>query len=143
MAVEYVPGYPIMKPFVDLDNQEFWDGVNRHELLLQRCRDCAEYYHIPRPMCPHCRSTDTLEWVQSSGKGHIYSYVNFTTDRMAYPALKVPYTVVLVELDEGPRLTSNLVDITPEEVSIGIPVEVVFEEIPDGITIYKFKRREA
>jgi uncharacterized OB-fold protein len=94
-------------------------------------------------MCPHCNSTDTLEWVLSGGRGHIYSYVNFTTDRMAYPAMKVPYSVVLVELEEGPRLTSNLVDVKPEEVYIGMPVEIVFEEIPSDITIYKFRKREA
>lgn len=143
MVIEYVPGVPILGPFIDLDNEAYWDAVKRHELVLQRCKSCNLFIHVPRPMCPQCRSMDTLEWVRSSGKGHIYSYVNFTTDRMAYPALKVPYSVVLVELEEGPRLTSNMADVTPEEVYIGMPVEVVFEEIPGDITIYKFKRREA
>jgi uncharacterized OB-fold protein len=141
MVTEYVPGIPIMAPFVDLDNQSFWDAVKRHELVLQRCRDCGDFYQIPRPMCPQCRSMETLEWVPSSGRGQIYSYVTFTSDRMAYPAMKIPYTVVLVELEEGVRLTSNVVDMTPEDVYIGMPVEVVFEDINDNLTLYKFKRR--
>jgi len=69
MVTEYVPGIPIMAPFVDLDNQSFWDAVKRHELVLQRCRDCGDFYQIPRPMCPQCRSMETLEWVPSSGRG--------------------------------------------------------------------------
>ena len=86
---------------------------------------------------------DTLEWVESSGRGEIYSYVNFTTDRMAYPAMKVPYSVVLVELEEGVRLVSNMIDLEPDEVEIGIPVEVVFDDIEDYLTLFKFKVRQA
>lgn len=85
---------------------------------------------------------DTLEWVESPGRGEIYSYVNFTTDRMAYPAMKVPYSVVLVELEEGVRLVSNPMDFGPDEVEIGMPVEVCFDDISDDLTLFKFKKRE-
>jgi uncharacterized OB-fold protein len=86
---------------------------------------------------------DTIEWVESPGRGEIYSYVNFTTDRMAYPAMKVPYSVVLVEMEEGVRLVSNMIDLEPDEVEIGLPVEVVFDDISDDLTLFKFKVREA
>ncbi len=89
------------------------------------------------------KSMDTMVWVECSGRGDVYSYVNFTTDRMAYPAMKVPYSVVLIELDEGIRLVSNLMDIEPDEIEIGMPVEVVFDDISDDLTLYKFKRRAA
>ncbi len=141
--MEYVPGIPILKPSIDADNKPFWDAVANHELVLQKCRACDIYYHAPRPMCPECKSMDTLEWVPASGRGHIYSYVNFTTDKMAYPAMKVPYSVVLVELEEGVRIISNLMDIEPDEIEIGMPVEVAFDDISDDLTLYKFKRRAA
>ncbi|MEZ5171283.1 MAG: Zn-ribbon domain-containing OB-fold protein [Acidimicrobiia bacterium] len=141
--MEYVPGIPILKPSIDADNKPFWDAVANHELVLQKCGACDIYYQPPRPMCAECKSMDTMEWVPSSGRGHIYSYVNFTTDRMAYPAMKVPYSVVLVELEEGIRLVSNLMDIEPDEVEFGMPVEVVFDDISDDLTLYKFKRRAA
>ncbi|UCC61318.1 MAG: Zn-ribbon domain-containing OB-fold protein [Dehalococcoidia bacterium] len=131
-----------MGPYIDLDNQVFWENVKQRKLTLQRCSNCGNFYHIPRPMCPQCKSMDTLEWVPSSGRGHIYSYVTFTSDRMAYPAMKIPYVVVLVELEEGVRLTSNVVDMKPEDVYIGMPVEVVFEDLTDDLTVYKFKKRE-
>ena len=94
-------------------------------------------------MCPGCDSVETLVLVESPGRGEIYSYVNFTTDRMAYPAMKVPYSVVLVELEEGVRLVSNMIDLEPDEVEIGIPVEVVFDDIEDDLTLFKFKVRQA
>jgi uncharacterized OB-fold protein len=93
-------------------------------------------------MCPYCHSRDSLEWVPSSGKGHVYSFVAFETDRMAYPAFKIPYAVVLVELEEGPRITANTTDIEANEVYIGMPVEITFEDVDDKLTLYRFKRRE-
>ncbi len=141
--MEYVPGIPILKASIDDDNRPFWDAVERHELLLQRCSACDRFLQPPRPMCPRCRSMETLEWVPSEGRGEVYSYVNFTTDRMAYPAMKMPYSVVLVELEEGVRLVSNMLDCEPDEVRIGMPVEVAFDDISDDLTLFKFKKREA
>lgn len=140
--MEYVPGIPILKPSVDADNAPFWEAVKNHELKLQRCSACDRYLQPPRPMCPECHSMDTLEWVPSTGKGHVYSYVTFTTDRMAYPAYKIPYSVVLVELEEGVRLISNMTDTDPEEVDFGMAVEVTFEDLADDLTLYRFTKAE-
>jgi len=82
------------------------------------------------------------EWVPSTGKGVVYSWVNFVYANAAYPGIKVPYTVVVVEMVEGVRIISNLYDVKPEEVHVGMPVEVVFDDIADDLTLPKFKRRE-
>ncbi|NQT73109.1 MAG: Zn-ribbon domain-containing OB-fold protein [Chloroflexi bacterium] len=132
-----------MRPYIDLDNQGYWDAVKNHKLVLQYCTKCNRFIHPPRPMCPTCRSQDTMEWKESSGKGILYSYVMFTSPKMAYPAYELPYAVVLVELEEGVRIVTNTHEIEPDEVQIGLPVEVMFEDLPDGQTVYRFKKREA
>lgn len=141
--MEYVPGIPILKPSITAENEPFWDAVKRHELKLQRCADCDKYLQPPRPMCPECRSMTSLEWVPASGRGTVYSFVTFTTDRMAYPAIKVPYSVVLVELEEGVRLISNMSDTDPDDVYFGMPVEVTFDDLADDLTLFKFVGRKA
>lgn len=141
MTLEYVPGIPILRPYIDPDNAPFWEAVDGHRLVLQHCADCDKFFQPPRPMCPYCRSMESLEWVPSSGLGQVYSYVTFSTDRMAYPAMKIPYTVVLVELEEGVRLTANIVDVEPEDVYIGMPVEVTFNSPTGDFTLYQFKKR--
>lgn len=140
--VERIAGVPVMRPYIDEDNKAYWDAVKQHRLVLQRCSACERYLHPPRPMCPYCHSRDSLEWAPSQGKGHVYSFVAFETDRMAYPAFKIPYAVVLVELEEGPRMTANTTDIEAADVYIGMPVQITFEEVEDDMTLYRFKRRE-
>ncbi|MBV6510181.1 MAG: hypothetical protein JJLCMIEE_03301 [Acidimicrobiales bacterium] len=140
--MEYVPGIPILKPSLDADNRPFWEAVRRHEFVLQKCGSCDRYFQPPRPMCPECRSMDTMEWVPSAGRGQVYSFVNFTTDRMAYPAMKIPYSVVLVELEEGVRMISNMLDLEPDDVQIGMPVEVAFDDLDEDLTLFKFKKLE-
>ena len=89
-------------------------------------------------MCPRCLSTEK-EWAPVSGKGIIYTWVNFVYDKSAYPAIKVPYAVVVVELDEGVRILSNVVGMKSEDIYIGMPVEVLFDPIDDGIHLPKFR----
>jgi uncharacterized OB-fold protein len=108
-------------------------------LLLQRCAACGEFRYPPRPLCPKCGSFD-VEWVQSSGRGFVYSWV--VPYHPVHPAVVnlVPYNVVLVELDEGPRVASNLLETAPNEIRAGQRVEVVFEGIGDGITLFRFRK---
>ncbi len=141
MVMEYIPGIPLLRPRVDLDNQGFWEAAKQHKLVFQRCKDCGLLVHRPRPMCPRCNSMEK-EWVPSMGKGIVYSWVNFVYANAAYPGIKVPYTVVVVEMSEGVRMISNLHDVKPEEVYVGMPVEVVFDDVADDLTLPKFKRRE-
>ncbi len=141
MVMEYIPGIPLLRPRVDLDNQGFWEAAKQHKLVFQKCKDCGLLVHRPRPMCPRCNSMEK-EWVPSTGKGIVYSWVNFVYANAAYPGIKVPYTVVVVEMVEGVRIISNLHDVKPEEVYVGMPVEVVFDDIADDLTLPKFTRRE-
>ena len=126
-------------PVPNLDNQEFWDKCRESQLVLRRCKECESFSHPPRPNCPYCAS-DNLEWVPSRGRGKVYTFV--ITRQPVSRALvgRVPWAVVEIELEEGVRLISNLVDCDPEAIEIGMDVEVVFEKVNDEITLPKFRR---
>ena len=125
-------------PLIEFDNEEYWKGCKEHKLLLQRCANCKAFRHPPRPMCPHCNSMEK-EYVPSSGKGTIYSHT--MVRRPTHPAFaeKIPYNVILVELEEGVRIFSNLVDAGEEALKIGTPVGVFFEDVSEDIALPKFK----
>lgn len=114
-----------------------WEGVKQEKLLIQKCKGCGKILHPPRPMCPACQSTES-EHIEASGKGKIYSYVTY--HKSPHKGFKAPYSVVLVELEEGPRVISNMVDVKPEEIKIGMPVKVAYEKIDDKLTLFKFKK---
>jgi hypothetical protein len=137
MSITYDKTHPIPMPPILWDNKGFWDGVMKHELVFQRCKQCGNWVHPPRPFCPKCRSLEK-EWARSSGKGTVYSWVTYRES--PHTAFQAPYSVVLVELEEGVRLVSNMVDIKPEEIYIGMPVEVVFDDISEGLTLPKFRK---
>ncbi len=139
--MEYNQKIPLLRPYIDPDNSGFWEGVREHHLAFQECRYCGLLVHRPRPMCPRCLSTDR-DWRVSDGKGHVYSCVNVAYQNVAYPGIKVPYTVVLVQMEEGVRLLSNLLDVEPEDVYIGMPVEITFEDIADDLTLPMFRERK-
>lgn len=142
MSTEYIPGIRLVHPLVDNENRGYWEAAKKHELRIQKCQNCGLRVHPPRPMCPRCLSTEK-EWALSSGRGIIYSWVNFVYDKSAYPGIKVPYAVVIVEMeDEGIRILTNVVDMTPDDIYIGMPVQAVFDDIDDELTLVKFKKRE-
>jgi len=127
------------RPATNEDTAFFWEGAARGELLIQRCASCGTLRHPPRPACPSCRS---LEWdtQRAGGRGTVHSYV--VHHHPPVPGFEPPYVVVLVELEEGTRLVSNLVDADPSEVSIGMPVEVEFVRVDDELTLPLFKAVE-
>jgi len=130
--------YKLPLPQPNLDDKVFWEGAKRHQLILLRCKQCGTVRYYPRPYCPQCTSPER-ETVVASGRGEVWSYT--TTYHAFGPRWKeaVPYTVVVVKLAEGPRMTSNLVDCPPEEVYIGMPVEVVFDDVTPEVTLPKFR----
>ncbi len=140
MAMQYNPQIPLLRPYIDYDNQGFWDAAREHRLVFQKCQDCGLLVHRPRPMCPRCLSTEK-EWTPSEGKGTIYSYVNFVYKNASYPGIEVPYVVVLVEMLEGVRIISNMMNETVEDIYIGMPVEVVFDDVAEDLTLPKFRKR--
>ena len=114
-------------PAVDDESRPYWDAAREHRLLIQRCGACGKYVFYPRAVCPHCHDA-TLEWVEASGRGTIHS---FTVARHpAGPAFadRVPYVVVLVELEEGVRMLGNLVGGDVDSVRVGQAVRVAFED---------------
>lgn len=118
------------------DDRVFWDGCKQHELLLQRCTGCGALRYWERPMCPACNSLESGT-VRAAGRGTIWSY---TTAHHAFSAgwkKEVPYTVLVVQLDEGPRMTSTLTG--GGEPQIGARVEVVFDDVTPEITLPKFR----
>jgi uncharacterized OB-fold protein len=117
-------------------SKPFWDACREERLLVQRCQDCQTYVFIPQPCCGNCLG-ENLEWVESSGRGTLYSFT--TVHRPQQPSFEVPYTVVIVELEEGYHMLSNLVGVEPDDVAIGTPLEVVFEKRNDEITLPLFR----
>ena len=114
-------------------------SAREHELRFQRCTDCGTWRHIPRDMCAKCGSFD-WEWARSSGKGTVFSWTTATQPMMPQFADKVPYSPVIVELEEGVRMVTWLTDVKPDELKLGMPVEVVFDDVTPDFTLPKFRR---
>jgi uncharacterized OB-fold protein len=115
----------------------FWDGAKNSELLVQTCRRCGSGQYPPRPVCLQCWS-DELEWKRASGGGTIYSHT--TAYRTSTKGFRedTPYVVAIVELDEGPRMVTNVVGCAPDDVHVGQAVRAVFHRATDDITLVKF-----
>ena len=130
-------------PIPEVDNLTsfFWEGVANHQLLILRCGDCGTYIHYPRPICPKCYSMDNLAPERVSGRGTIYSHTTTVQPFHPYFVDKVPYNLIVVALeeDENIRITSNLVDLPNDDIRIGMPVEVTFQEVAPGLTLPLFK----
>ena len=118
-------------------SRPFWEGTKQGVLLLQRCTQCGHFIWTPLLACPRCLS-EALEWTKVSGRGTVYSYT--VVLRAATPAFKAPYTVAIVELTEGPRILTDLIDVDPQDVLIGMEVEVAFEDVGE-VALYHFRPR--
>ncbi len=125
-----------LAPSMTPDTQFFWDGAKEHRLLIQQCDACHRFRHPPRPMCPDCNS---LQWtaVDASGQATVFSFV--MPRHPQYPWFEPDYIVALVELEEGVRLVTNLVDVAPAEVSVGMAVTVRFDEFDGGLVLPMFR----
>lgn len=119
----------VERPFPQPDDvtQPFWDGIAEGKLRLQRCGGCGRCIFFPRAVCPHCMSAE-LEWVDASGRGTVHSV---TVVHRAPPGFDdVPYPVALVDLEEGVRMMTRIVDVDPADVRIGQQVEVAIQGDP-------------
>lgn len=131
-------GIPLPAP--DPVSEPFWQALADGTFRLQRCRACGRFQHYPRPACVRCLSAD-LEWAEASGEGVVHSYT--VIHRVGVPAwrARVPYVVALVDLAEGVRLQTNLVDVAPDAVEVGLPVRLRPERVDDRITLPYFAPR--
>ena len=125
-------------PRIDEESKGFWEACQRHQLYVQKCRGCGAFRYYPRALCPSCLS-DKTEWVLSSGRGTVYTFT--VTYQNQAPGFRdsLPYVMAYVELDEGVRLLTNIVDCPPEQVKIGMAVEVTFDDVTPEVTLPKFK----
>ena len=127
-------------PAANAETAGWWEAAARHRLVVQRCERCGRTRHPPGPVCPSCRSTSAA-WAEVPGTGTVYTY---TVVRQAFiPALadRLPYTVIAVELDDagGARMVSNLVDAAPDDVEVGMAVEVVWEDMGPELALPRFR----
>lgn len=125
-------------PTPSADSAQFWQACREHELRLQKCDACGHLLFPPAARCPQCLS-NSLAWTPLSGRGKVYSFVIY--HRVYHPAFEksIPYVVALIELDEGPRLISNIVGCDPKSVRCDMPVSIVFHDISDQISLPQFQ----
>ncbi len=135
-----MPAYDKPLPPIDELSRPFWDAARAGELRLPGCKACQHLRAQFERWCPRCGS-DQFDWVRLSGRGTVWSHVAF--HRMYFKAFEddLPYGVALVELEEGPRLISNIVGVSREAVAIGMPVEAVFDAVTPEVTLVKFRPR--
>jgi uncharacterized OB-fold protein len=133
-----VGGSSIPRPAPGPDDAPFWEWCRRGQLRIQRCTACGEFRHRPRPLCPTCASTEA-EWAPVSGRGVVWSYtVCFPPVLPAFED-RVPYNAVVVRLEEGPFLVSNLLDCPNDAIEVEMPVEAVLVTVDDELTLPLFR----
>jgi len=139
------PQKQIPKPLPEITpvTQPFWEAAANRRLVMQRCRDCGSWVWCPRPACVECGG-ERLEWTRLSGRGAVFA---FTVIREVVGralrgfASDIPYVTAWIDLEEGPRICSNIVGCPIDNVTIGMAVEVIFEEAAQGIFLPKFRPR--
>jgi uncharacterized OB-fold protein len=125
-------------PFADAITLPWWKAASEHRLVVQRCASCGHTRHPPAPVCPECRSGES-DWKQLSGRGEVYTYTIVHRPIAAGQPLPTIIAVVALEGAGGVRIISNLVDVGAEEVAIGMPVELVWEDMSPDLAIPRFR----
>lgn len=125
----------ILPNITDL-TRPWWDACREGRLLLPRCKDCGKHFFRPEVACTHCFSLN-WEWDEASGRGTLYSYSE--VHRAPVPGYKTPFTFAIVHLEEGPTMFSNVVQCAPGQLQIGMPLQVVFEELTAEVMLPKFR----
>ena len=125
-------------PQISAEMAPFFEAARRQQLVVQRCRGCGTLRFPARDRCSGCLAREA-EWVPVSGKGTVFSFA--VMHQVYHPgfAAEIPYAVVLVALDEGPRMISNVVGVPPSEIRVGMPLEVTFEAVSPEVTLPKFR----
>ena len=129
-------------PRVNDDNKEFWAGSKRHQLRFQKCQSCGHIRGRASLFCPICLGRES-EWIVSKGKGRVYTYAVYHVAYHPGFEKELPYVVAIVELEEGPRILTNIVGCQPDEVRCEMPVEVTWEDITEEISLPKFRPRRS
>ena len=136
MATEY--SKPLPRPLSPELTRPFWEAAKRHELVIPRCTICDHLFFYPRSECPRCLSNH-LEWMQASGRGRLHTYTVVYQPANAAFRDDTPYIYAVVQLDEGPRMVSNVVQCDIDAVRIDMPLEAIFDDVTPEWTLVKFK----
>ncbi len=125
---------PIVNPWA----KPFWEATREGKLIIQKCEDCQKYVFYPRTACPFCFS-DNLGWVEASGKGTVYSFTVVENNAPSAFLADMPYVVAMIDLEEGVRMLSNIVECDLKALRCDMPVEVTFEKLNEEFTLPKFR----
>lgn len=129
-------------PTPDDFTQTWWEGTAQGKLRIRRCADCGRAHYYPRPFCPHCWS-EQVSWEDACGRGTLYTYsIVFQNDLPPFPD-RVPYVAAVVDLDEGPRMMTNVVDCPFDQLRVGMPLEVTFRQETEQVTLPVFRPASA
>jgi hypothetical protein len=130
-------GKPMPEP--GRDTQPYWDALNEGRLVIQQCTACGKLRHYPRPVCDACASME-VSWRQATGRGFVHSWTVAHHPFHAGFKTELPYVLVTVDLEEGVRMIAQLRGVEAEDIRVGLPVEVAFERVTEGLTLPAFRR---
>jgi len=131
-------GMPLPRP--DHDTQPFWDAAREGRYVVPRCSACGRGHWPPAPMCPHCHAgADALAWVESPGRGTVYSWVVANHPVAEVLVDQVPYVIALIDVEDGVRVVGNVVGCDPAAITAGMAVELFFEEREGGVRVPNFR----
>ena len=125
-------------PHIDEEMRPWWEAAQRHELYIQKCRDCGDLRFHPRALCTNCMSS-RAEWIKCSGRGKIYTFTVTYQNGSSGFRDSLPYVLAWVELEEGVKMLTNIVDCPPDQVKIDQRVEAVFDDVTPDVTLVKFR----
>ncbi len=125
-------------PVITEESRPFWEGCRQGKLMLQYCTACQRYQFYPRLCCVECGSENPT-WVEGSGRGTVYSYTVIRQNKSPQFSNDTPYNVAIIQLAEGPRMLSNIVDVETDDLRVDMPVTVVFDPVTDTISLPRFK----
>lgn len=125
-------------PTIEDETRPFWEASKQGKLLLKSCLDCHEVHYYPRPFCPACWS-ENVEWVEACGRATLYTHSTVYNNDLPPFGERVPYIAAVVDLEEGPRMMTEIIDCATEDLVIGMPLEMTFRELTDEVTIAIFR----
>jgi uncharacterized OB-fold protein len=125
-------------PSPDLETQPFWDGCKEGRFLIRHCNACGEDHFYPRPFCPTCWSDD-VAWKEASGRATLYTFSIVHQNDLPPFGERVPYVAAIIDLEEGPRVMTNIEGVEHDALRIGMPLVVDFKPISDDVTIAIFR----
>ena len=133
------PDRPVPQPITP-ESKPYWDGLKEGKLMLPRCGACKQAFFYPRVVCPKCHSRD-ISWVQATGRGTLHAFgIGHQSFNKAFK-MPPPYVLAMVQLDEGPKMMTNLVNVVadPAVITCDMPVQVVFHKVTDDVTVPLFE----